>query len=464
MTPLSARTFFAVTVAAAGLACLGFAAGYPTVIYDSWGYYYLSGILRTVGLAGWPTDIRTYGYPLFQALVTGFRDLPPEEFRLVVFFAQLAAYLAACAFVARRLSRVFGSPRLGAAAYAIGALNPVLLLHATEPLSDLLSAVLILVAVALTWRLPGGAPGRLSPWQPFFCFLCASASVAVRPANLVVVAALGAVWALRAFLWRDVGAAGLGAAVAGLVPPLVPQMVINAHLFGRLNPLIEKNLYSLQVGWGMAALKYGTLVMPGRSPFLVYANPLYRGDPDPGAFLRHHPFGYAATLLLHGFGMLDHDLPFTYVTDLAPWYRWPLALVNFLLLYLALAGLALGIARLARRRRMDEAGFVVASTAAVAGAYLALYLPVEVESRFGLPLQALAAPLVVAGLAAAAGPGPLRARARALVLAGAPLAVGAAILLSAWIERQRSNPFIESPANAYVIGPSQAPVPAPTPR
>jgi hypothetical protein len=161
--------------------------------------------------------------------------------------------------------------------------------------------------------------------------------------------------------------------------------------------------------------------------------------------------------------MLDHDLPFTYVTDLSPWYRWPLFLVNFLLLALAAAGLALGIARWARRRRLDEAGFVVASTAAVGAAYAALYLPVEVESRFGLPLQALATPLIVAGLAAVAGPGRLRARARMLVLAALPLALGAAMLLSRWIQRQRTNPFVESPANAQVIGPSRTLRPAPKP-
>jgi hypothetical protein len=451
------------TAAAVVLACLWFVAGYPTVIYDSWGYYYLSGILRTAGLSGWPTDVRMYGYPLFQALVTGFRPLPAEEFRAVVFLAQLTIYLAASALVARRLARIFDSPRLGTVAYALAALNPVLLLHTTEPLSDLLSAVLVLSAVALSWRLPGAAPARAPVRDAFLSFLCAGAAVVVRPANLVVAAALGIVWIVRAVRFRDVGLRHAAAALAGLVPPFLPQMFINHQKFGTYNPLIEKNLYSLQVGWGMAALKYGTLVMPERSPFLVYANPLYRGDPSPAAFLRNHPFGYLATLLLHGFGMLDHDLPFTYTTDLAPWYRWPLALVNFLLLYLALAGLAFAIARAARRRSLDEAGFVAASVAVVGCAYAALYLPVEVESRFGLALQALAMPLIVAGIAAGAGPGRRRARARRLVVAAAPLVLGAAVLLSAWIERQRTNPFVESPANAYVMGPTQDRPPAAKP-
>lgn len=453
----------AATAAALALAVFWFATGYPTLIYDAWGYYTLAGILRTAGLSGWPTDIRTYGYPFFEALVTGFRDLPPEEFRLVVFLAQLAALLAATALVARRLARAFESPRLGMAAYAIGVLNPVLLLHTTEALSDLLSAVLILLAVALAWRLPADARSRSSPWLPFLSFLCAGGAVVVRPANLVVVAALGAVWVLRSARFRDVGFRHVVAAAAGLVPPFVPQIVINHHLFGKLNPLIEKNLYSLQAAWGMAALKYGTLVVPGRPPSLVYLNPLYHGEPSPTAFLKSHPAGYAATLLLHGFGMLDHDLPFTYVTDLAPWYRWPLALVNFLLLYLALAGLVLGIARIVLRRRLDEAGFVVASIGLVAAAYTALYLPVEVESRFGLALEALAMPLIVAGLAAVAGASRRRARARRFVLAAAPLALAAAVCLSLWIERQRTNLFVERPANAYVIGPSRTPRPSAQP-
>ena len=71
-----------------------FAAGYPTLIYDSLGYYFLTGVLRSGGLARWPTDTWAYGYPLFEAVVTGWRNLPAEEFRLIVFLAQLVVWLA----------------------------------------------------------------------------------------------------------------------------------------------------------------------------------------------------------------------------------------------------------------------------------------------------------------------------------------------------------------------------------
>ena len=45
------------------------------------------------------------------------------------------------------------------------------------------------------------------------------------------------------------------------------------------------------------------------------------------------------------------------------------------------------------------------------------------------------------------------ARARRLLVAGAPLAVGAALWLSAWVGRHRTNPVLDSPANVYTMNP-----------
>jgi hypothetical protein len=161
----------AIAAGAAGVACLAFCAGYPTLIYDSYGYYALAGLLRSTGLTVWPLDTRTYGYPLFVAAATGWRGLPPEEARLLVFAVQLTIWLALSAFAARRLARVLGSPAAGTAAFALSALNPVLLISTTEVLSDFLSAALILAAVALTWRMPGDASKPDA--SPFLVFLAA---------------------------------------------------------------------------------------------------------------------------------------------------------------------------------------------------------------------------------------------------------------------------------------------------
>ena len=280
----------------------------------------------------------------------------------------------------------------------------------------------------------------------------------------MVVAALVLVWAIRAVRWRDVGLAGAGAAIAGLVPPFIPQVLINHRLFGTFNPLIEKDLYRQQANWGMGALKYATLVQPDQSPFLVYVNPLYRGDATPALFLRHHPLHYLATLALHGFAMIDPDLPFTYVTDLAPWYRWPLAVFSYLLVYAALAGSLVGLARILRRRELTADTFVVLSSVLVAGACLALYLPVEVEGRFGLPLLALATPLAVAGVALVRSGPPRRRSATAFFALGALAAVLGGVVLSRWISTTRTNPRIDSPANVFVMNPKRADtIPPPKP-
>jgi hypothetical protein len=458
------RIVLGATLASVAIACYWFAEAYPTFIYDSWGYHYLAEIIRTRGLLAWPTDIRTYGYPLFLAAVSGFRAMPQEELRLLVFGVQLAAYLTACAYVGRKLAAVFDSPRLGVLTYVAGALNPILLLHTAEPLSDLLSAVLILASVSLAWKTPVRERPAAPRIQIFLSFFFAAAGVAIRPANIVVVAALVLVWAIRAVRWRDVGLAGAGAAIAGLVPPFVPQVLINHRLFGTFNPLIEKDLYRQQANWGMGALKYATLVQPDQSPFLIYTNPLYRGDATPALFLRHHPLHYLATLALHGFAMIDPDLPFTYVTDLAPWCRWPLAVFSYLLVYAALAGALVGLARILRRRELTADTFVVLSSVLVAGACLALYLPVEVEGRFGLPLLALATPLAVAGAALVRSGPPRRRSATAVFAFGALAAVLGGVWLSRWISTTRTNPRIDSPANVFVMNPKRADaIPPPKP-
>lgn len=461
-----------VTGTAVAAAALLFGAGYPTPIYDGWGYYQLSMILRVHGLGGFPAGIRTYGYPFFTLIATGFRPFSPEGFRLVVFLAQLAVYLGACALAARRLERLTGSAGIGLLAYALAALNPPLLAQATEPLTDLVSAALILAAVALAWRMPG-APRPGAAWRETLpSFLCAGLAVAVRPANLAAAAGLAVAWAVRAVRWREPRARGLVAAVlVGLAVPLAPQMIARRAQTGAFLPLVDSGLYRDQAAWGMRVLKYGTLVADGRTPFLVWTNPLYRGAATPGEFAARDPLAYAGTLLMHGFAMVDRDLPFTYVTDLHPWYARPLAVANLLLLAFALVLLVAAGTRVVRRvaktpgsppiRTFDEPAFAALSLVLVGGAYAAVYLPVAVEARFGAPLQALAPAAIALGVAelrGASSPGTRRA-----VFAGAALLAAGGVVLSARIDRQRSNPRDLRGLWPEVSGASASPAPGPDP-
>jgi hypothetical protein len=285
--------------------------------------------------------------------------------------------------------------------------------------------------------------------------------MAVRPANAVVVAALAVVWALRLSRWRERVVPAAFAALMGLIPPLLPQALINDRLVGKPSPFVVSDLYRQQRLWGMGALKYGTLLIEGRSPLLTYSNPFYRNDPGPRTFLRRHPVSYLTTLALHAFAMVDTDLPFTYVTDLSPGYRWPLSVVNYSLLYLALAGGLVAASRGIRRRPMDEIGFALLSTLFVGAAYLVIYLPVEVESRFGLPLQLLATPLIVVGARWLVDRRRESRSARTLLLVGWPTFVLSCALLSAWIATLRTNENVPSPANMWVLDPPRALPPGP---
>jgi len=429
------------TITAAGLAYFLVQASYPKLIYDSWGYYVLAGVLRDQGPSHWPlfmAELRTYGYPLFLALATGWHPVAADTHRLIVFLVQLILFLLACGWIGRSLARICGSPSAGLVGYLAGALNVFLLSHATEPLSDLLSAVLVGVAVALSWKLPG-SPGRFgSSARAFFAFSAAGFAAVVRPVNAVVVGALLVVWLLRGILFRDLPAAALGAMLLGLLLTLAPQMALNYAVFKRPHPLIVKSLYSEQSEWGMSALKYATDVRPGKPPGIDYVNPLFHGERTPLDFFRKRPIAYVATLGLHGFAMMDHDFLFTYITEARPWYRWPAAIFNYVLLYGAGLGGILAVRRWRRAGKIDEVSFVFLSTAVTAAAYWAIHLPVKVENRFALPLDLLAVPFIAFGAMSAAhsmrGPG---ARRRVLViLFSAALFVGACASLSFWLTGQ----------------------------
>lgn len=429
------------TVAAAGLAHFLFQISYPKLIYDSWGYYVLAGILRDHGPSHWPlfmAELRTYGYPLFLALATGWHPVEAETHRAIVFHVQLILFLLACGLIARGLARICGSPTAGLVGYFAGALNVFLLSHATEPLSDLLSAVLVGVAVALSWKLPGD-PGRVgSSARAFLAFSAAGFAAVVRPVNVVVVGALVVVWLWRGILFRDVRPVAVGAMLLGLVVTLAPQMALNYAVFKKPQPLIVKSLYSSQTEWGMSALKYATDVRPGKPPGIDYINPLYHGERTPMDFLRKRPLAYVATLGLHGFAMMDHDFLFTYITEARPWYRWPAAILNYVLLYGAGLGGILAARRWRKVGKIDEVSFLFLSTAVTAAAYWAIHLPVKVENRFALPLDLLAVPFIAFGAMSAArlvrGPG-ARRRVLALLFSGA-LFVGACVSLSSWLTRQ----------------------------
>ncbi len=379
----------AVSAASTGLATACFFGGFRGLIYDSFHYLTLSRIVSSEGLWNLHSRVRMYGYPLFVSLVTGFSEASPATTRALVFAAQLVIYLAASLYAARVAERVFGSPRFFYGTYLVMALNPIVLIRTTEVLSDLLSAVLL--ALSLLVSLERSMPRR----RALLAFLCLGLSIAVRPANLAVLPALAILWWIRGRLYGERARRVLLAAAAAIALSLAPQLVSNVRGYGEWNPLLVDRLYGEQAGWGMAILKYGTVVAPGTEPQLVYRNPFYPGGvSSPREFLSRSPGGYLKTLALHGFALVDQDNAFTFIETARPWYRWPLSLLNYAFLFLALFGLAAG----PFDRRDAAPRLYFAGALLIALAYVAVYLPVAVENRFATPLYLVLAPAAVAAI------------------------------------------------------------------
>ncbi len=420
------RSWFVVAVSAssAGLATVCFLSGYRGVIYDSFHYLTLSRILSSEGLWNLHSRVRTYGYPLFVSLATGFRQTSPETARSLVFAAQLFLYLAASLYAARVVERVFGSPRFFYGTYLALALNPIALIRATELLSDLLSAILL--AVALFASLERSHAVR----RASLAFLALGLAIAVRPANLVALPALAILWAIRSRVYGEKLRAVVLPAVVAVALCLAPQLLSNVRGYGVWNPLLADRLYANQAGWGMAILKYGTVVADGIDPRLLYRNPLYvPGVASPRAFLAARPGAYVKTLALHGFAMVDQDHVYTFIREARPWYRWPLSLANYAFLFLAFFGLAVG----ALEWRDTAPRLYFAGALLVCAAYVAIYLPVAVENRFSTPLYLLLAPAAVAAIAW------LSRRRSGTVLAVAIAGggfVAACVQLSLWLSKQ----------------------------
>jgi Alg9-like mannosyltransferase family len=425
----------AVCLVAAAAAWRLFLTGFRGVIYDSFHYLTLSKIISEEGLWNFASRVRSYGYPLFVSLATGFIEVPDDTARALVFAAQLALHLAVAFAAARAAERAFGSRRFFFGTFVALAWNPFALIHATELLSDSLSASLL--ALAFFSSLSAGRPTR----RAFSAFLWAGLAMAVRPANLVVAPALGIVWALRGRLYGERLRGAALAAAAALALALAPGLVANVRAYGEWTPLPTERLYESQVGWGMSILKYATLVAPGSPPELAYRNPFYPpGAASPREFFARRPLGYLATLGLHGFALFDQDLPFTYVENPRPAYRWPLSLVNYAYLFLSLSGLMIGLAR--SRAAAPAVRLYFRGAAVVTAAYVAIYLPVAVEARFSLPVYLWLAP---AGVFAVEW---LRARtsgtAVAMAVAGGGF-IAVCVQISLWMARQ-------APALSSVLG------------
>jgi 4-amino-4-deoxy-L-arabinose transferase-like glycosyltransferase len=418
--------------------------GDQPVVYDALGYVWLSQIfaagqidVEALRTNGW--GIRTYGYPVFLVpwgLLTGY-DLGSMPW--VVFPVQLALHLAASWLFARRVASAFGSDRLGRLTLVLVALNPYALILAGMLLTDLPSASLIAVAVALLLPPQTGQSARGVLRDGILALFAFALAAEIRPANAILIPVGGALWGIRWWLavrWRLGQIAGglLLVSVAASLP-LLPQVFLNWRVFGQPHPFVTQSLYQQQIELGLGNLKYATVLIPGQpsNPQVNYRNPFLTTSPDLLTFAQANPLGLAATVAFHIFALFDQDYPYPYIRETDPWHRWPLSLLNYLWLW----SVAVGLGVCWRSWWRPGTRIAVCTLSLTIGAYLLVYLAPQIENRYGLPLFTLLGPVAAGGLLAVRCW--VRTRAWGAVLgagASALAIVGACAWLSVWLQAQ----------------------------
>ena len=443
------------TAAAVWIAGWAWLGGNQPVRSDAQGYYDLALQIARQGPLAFESTFRTYGYPFFLALLIRIVGPDPETVRTAGFVVQLTLFVVAAWIGARRLGRALGMPGQIPWIYAATVLSPFILIHAIQMLTDVLSVVLVYLAVALsvpTATVIDGRSARRTALLGMLALFLGGLAVIVRPANLVLLPVLVLAWGYRTVRTRDLPWRAWPVLLAMLALPFVPQMVFNYRAYGEPRPLLMLDLYSANTVIGVQVAKYGTLSIAGVPSRLHYFNPFKPAQElTTGEFMRQDPLGFAATLAIHAFALFDHDFPFAYINDVNPWYRWPLAIPNYLFLLGGLAGLLIGLrwplgGDAAERER---ARVTLAVLGAAIGALMVIYLPSAVESRFSLPMYPLLAAPFVLTIGSLAVAGRCRPVLLAPVIVAAALWVGGMAAASLWLERQ--SPLLQNVRAALAV-------------
>ncbi len=409
---------------------------YPSS-FDAANYLELANDIERNGLfRPFPgSEIRTYGYPLFLAMLVRTASWSGAPVGLWLFEAQLALYLAAALYLRAGMARI--APSATRIVFAALTLNPIVLAYAPESLSESLSLTLIVVVAGAWVRLLASTTPL--PREIIVGTLAAAFAMVVRPANVFVLiawlVAMLAVGIARRWTGRAAALVALAAFVC-IAVAFAPQIAINLRFYGQATPLPAASLGHNQQIWGIAYLKYGTALPPVPLPSVFYANPFAQGRPvdeaHPLRWYRDYPGAGAATLALHAFNLLDQDLLFTYSRDLDPWYRIPLGILTHGFVALAL----LGIWRWSRRAPRDStARIAVFALVVFVALHLGVHVLTAVEMRFGLPLLLIAFPLGAWCAVSMARDG-WRDKRMLLVAAWVAVWVAGSLSLSTWVRDQ----------------------------
>ena len=452
----------AATTAAVALAIVAWCYGNQEIRGDARGYYDLAVQIAVGGPGSFASTFRTYGYPAFLALVIPFVGTDAEHVRTAAFALQLTLFLAAAWYGARRLSRALGIAEHWPWVYAATVCNPFMMIHSIQMLTDVLSATLIYLAVVLSIPLETEAEARHAAEHGdrqarhrfvltgVLVMVLIGFSVMVRPPNMLLIPVFLFAWLVRTVRYRQLPWRAWPVLLAMLVLPFLPQSIANYRAYGILHPFIVLDQFESNSIQAMRLAKYATVSIAGIPARLYYANPFGPSESTPPfQFMREEPVNFAATLVIRTFALFDHDFPFTYINDLNPWYRWHLAIPNYLFLLAGLVGLCLpsGLTGPARSRYARTMGFLALTAVSIWG----MYAVTAIESRYSLPIYPLlAAPAVIAvpRLVTAARERPL---VLGLAVLGAALWVGLLTATSLWLDR--ISPVLVAAREAVAVPP-----------
>jgi hypothetical protein len=391
-----------------------FASGYDTFYYDSNEYWQAGKLFNDGGgfsLLSYDYEWRGYSIPLLGHMLDSIGGaLGLGDVTIVKIFGALLAATLGVVVLPRLARALFPNAALGWG--RVLALNGLLFLywrdHFDFPLADFpaLTAASIGVIFLLrgeTWSyvLAGLLLGLAANMRGnyWFAFVAAVLVAAVVP--------------LRSWSWRTRGAA-VGLVLAGAFVISLPQMLMNHRHHDTWSPGVanarEQNLVTTWLG--LRAQKYETYVGPVEGypqPGVFYLDPSTRrlleeenitpvirlgrpSFPSSARYLRlvlEYPLAMAASYFRHVFNGLDVKYPTPYVRDLD---NKPLllSLLQYTLLFLALARLVLPDARRALGR-IRWSGMVVLASALVG------VIATQAEPRYYLPLTVLVYLLVCFG-------------------------------------------------------------------
>jgi hypothetical protein len=136
---------------------------------------------------------------------------------------------------------------------------------APYPLMDLWATALLLVGIALLTRRRW--------WSVALAGLTLGAAVNLRPAHLVPVVLVVAVWLV--YRWRS-----SLFAVAGIALAFVPQLVVNRYFGGAWSPFPLQTflITDIQAQYASFTVRYDTVPFAGTDPRLFFCSPDYASD------------------------------------------------------------------------------------------------------------------------------------------------------------------------------------------